>query len=178
MKMIVRINTSILGLTATVIVVAAIFTVALIMTLTIGVRAQDDSDDDAIIIAAPSTAGVDPNTCVPGNECPPECPEGFVPATPPLNPQLGCVPDTITADHGLQPGEDAKVIQGGSVDDETTGGENEDIGSTLSASPANEVSSENGDESDGEDDKGEGTDDGSPLRFGDGERGKRPPPSN
>ncbi|MGH9977585.1 MAG: hypothetical protein ACRD8Z_17385, partial [Nitrososphaeraceae archaeon] len=32
------------------------------------------------------------------------CPEGFVPATPPLNPQLGCLPDTITSDPGVEPG--------------------------------------------------------------------------
>lgn len=122
-----------------------------------------------------ATPGVDPNTCVPSNECPPECPEGFVPATPPLNPQLGCVPDTITADQGVQPGEDERVTQGESADDETTGGENEDIGSTLSALPVNEDSSESGDE---ENDEGEGSDandDGPPLRFGDGEHGKRPP---
>ena len=46
--------------------------------------------------------GVDPNECIPGNECPPECPEGFIPATPPLNPQLGCVPERITSNTGLQ----------------------------------------------------------------------------
>ncbi len=42
--------------------------------------------------------GVDPNECVPGNECPPECPEGFIPAAPPLNPQLGCIPNTVTSE--------------------------------------------------------------------------------
>lgn len=177
-KMIVRNNTSTLGLTAPVIVAAAIIIVASIMNLMTGVKAQDDSDDDAIIIAAPASPGVDPNTCVPGNECPPECPEGFVPATPPLNPQLRCVPDTITVNQGVQPGEDERVLQGESADDGTTGGESEDSGSTLFALPANEDASESGDE---ENDEGEGSDandDDPPLRFGDGEHGKRPPPSN
>lgn len=173
-------NTSILGFTATAIVVVAIITAASIMTLITGVNAQDDSDDDADIIATPATPGVDPNTCVPGNECPPECPEGFVPATPPLNPQLGCLPDTITANQGVQPGADKNLVNDESATDQNTDGENEDIGSTLSALPANEGSPEGGDESD--DDEGEGSDandDGGPdLRFGDGEHGKRPPPSN
>jgi hypothetical protein len=176
--MIVRNNTSTLGLTAHVIVAAAIIIVASIRTLITGVKAQADSDDDAIIIAAPASPGVDPNTCVPGNECPPECPEGFVPATPPLNPQLGCVPDTITANQGVQPGKDERVILDKSADDETTGGENEDISSRLSALPANEDSLESGDE---ENDEGEGSDanhDGPFVRFGDGEHGKRPPPSD
>ncbi|CAN5764680.1 hypothetical protein BH23THE1_BH23THE1_31320 [soil metagenome] len=46
--------------------------------------------------------GVDPNECIPGNGCPPECPEGFIPATAPLNPQLGCVPERITSNTGVQ----------------------------------------------------------------------------
>ncbi len=42
--------------------------------------------------------GVDPNECIPGNECPPECPEGTTQASPPLNPQLGCLPNTVTSE--------------------------------------------------------------------------------
>lgn len=41
--------------------------------------------------------GVDPNECIPGNECPPKCPEGTTQASPPLNPQLGCIPNTETS---------------------------------------------------------------------------------
>lgn len=183
-KMIVRNNTSILGLTSTLIVVGAIITIASIMTIVTGVNAQDDSDDDAIIIAAPATRG-DPNTCLPGNECPPECPEGFVHSNPPFTEDMfldqggwvpverGCVPETGEEGVGLQL--DAVTGEG------SAGGENEDIGSTLSALPINEGLSESGDESDEDDDESEGNGangDGSPLRFGDGERGKRPPPSN
>jgi hypothetical protein len=42
--------------------------------------------------------GVDPNECIPGNECPPECPEGTTQASPPLNPQLRCLPNTVTSE--------------------------------------------------------------------------------
>jgi len=78
--------------------------------------------------------GVDPNDCIPGNECPPECPEGFIPATPPLNPQLECVPERITSNTGVQSDR--------SVPHETMGGENDDIGSTLSALHADQEYSE------------------------------------
>ena len=189
-KMIVRNNTSIFGLTATAIVVGAIITIASIMTLISGVNAQDDSDDDAIIIAAPATPAADPNTCVQGIDCPPECPEGFVPSSPTFTKNMfleqgggvpierGCVPEMVASEFGVRSGEDESVIQGESA----AGGENEDIGSTLSALPSNEDSSDSRDDSDEDDvEEGEGNDannDGSPLRFGDGERGKRPPPSN
>ncbi|MGH9964742.1 MAG: hypothetical protein ACRD5E_07945 [Nitrososphaeraceae archaeon] len=81
-----------------------------------------------------SNAPYDPNKCIPGNECPPRCQEGWIPATPPLNPQLGCLPDSITSNPGVQPGEDDDgVLQS---DDETTRGENEDLSSMLSATPS------------------------------------------
>jgi hypothetical protein len=44
--------------------------------------------------------GVQPGPGIP----PGECPEGFTRATPPLNPQLGCLPNTITSDPGVEPG--------------------------------------------------------------------------
>jgi hypothetical protein len=93
-----------------------------------------------------SNAPYDPNKCIPGNECPPRCPEGWTPATPPLNPQLGCLPDSITSNPGVQPGEDDGVLQS---DDETTRGENEDLSSMLSATPSTvQDSSEQEDEED------------------------------
>jgi hypothetical protein len=96
-----------------------------------------------------SNAPYDPNTCIPGNECPPRCPEGWTPATPPLNPQLGCLPDSITSDPGVQPEEDDGVLQS---DDETTRGENEDLSSMLSATPSTvQDSSEQEDEEDEDD---------------------------
>jgi hypothetical protein len=79
---------------------------------------------------------------------PGECPEGFTPATPPLNPQLGCVPESATADPGVQPGEDEGIVQDESSGDETSDGENEDIGSTISGVPTDQ-------ESVGEDEEGE-----------------------
>jgi len=60
------------------------------------------------------------------------CPEGFVPATPPLNPQLECLPWSETADPGVQPGEDEREVQDESTDDETRDGDE----TTLSAVPA------------------------------------------
>jgi len=94
-----------------------------------------------------SNVPYDPNHCIPGNECPPRCPEGWTPATPPLNPQLGCLPDSITSNPGVQPGEDDDgVLQS---DDETTRGENEDLSSMLSATPSTaQDSSEQEDEED------------------------------
>lgn len=59
---------------------------------------HDDDDDDSVSRDRdPSNAppGVDPNECIPGNECPPECPEGWKLTTHPVNPQLGCLPDNI-----------------------------------------------------------------------------------
>jgi hypothetical protein len=59
---------------------------------------DDDDDEDRISRDRDSSnapPGVDPNKCIPGNECPPECLEGWNRATPPINPQLGCLPDNI-----------------------------------------------------------------------------------
>jgi hypothetical protein len=39
----------------------------------------------------------DPNECIPGNECPPECPEGWEAVNWPINAQIGCLPDTIVS---------------------------------------------------------------------------------
>jgi hypothetical protein len=82
---------------------------------------------------SPSSAppGVDPNKCIPGNECPPVCPDGFIRASPPLNPQLGCLPGSETTEH------------------EKTDEENRDSGSTLSAVP------EDGEPVDGSEEEGE-----------------------
>jgi hypothetical protein len=120
----------------------------------------------------PSSAppGVDPNKCIPGNECPPVCPEGFIRATPPLNPQLGCLPESITADPGDKPG--SEIPPGGcpegfiratpplnpqlgclpgseTTEHEKTDEENRDSGSTLSAVP------EDGEPVDGSEEEGE-----------------------
>ena len=63
---------------------------------TIASEPNSDSPDDRGQSNAPP--GVDPNECIPGNECPPECPEGTTQASPPLNPQLGCIPNTVTSE--------------------------------------------------------------------------------
>ncbi len=63
---------------------------------TIASEPNSDSTDDRGQSNAPP--GVDPNECIPGNECPPECPEGTTQASPPLNPQLGCLPNTVTSE--------------------------------------------------------------------------------
>lgn len=39
----------------------------------------------------------DPNECIPGNECPPECPEGWEAVDWPVNAQIGCLPNTIVS---------------------------------------------------------------------------------
>lgn len=63
------------------------------------VRNGDDDDDEESISgdrdSSNAPPGVDPNECIPGNECPPECPDGWEQATSPVNPQLGCLPDNI-----------------------------------------------------------------------------------
>ncbi|MGH9950458.1 MAG: hypothetical protein ACRD5J_02440 [Nitrososphaeraceae archaeon] len=98
----------------------------------------------------PDTITSDPGG-QPGPGIPPgACPEGSSPATPPLNPQLGCLPDSITADPGVQPGGDEREVQGESADDETTDGAKGDVGSTLSAVPADRVPSDGEDEGGGE----------------------------
>jgi hypothetical protein len=108
--------------------------------------AGNNKDDDS---GSSSSVPYDPNHCIPGNECPPRCPEGWTPATPPLNPQLGCLPDSITSNPGVQPGEDDEVLQS---DDETSRGENEDLSSMLSATPSTvQDSSEQEDEEDEDD---------------------------
>jgi hypothetical protein len=108
--------------------------------------AGNDKGDDS---GSSSNVPYDPNHCIPGNECPPECPEGWTPATSPLNPQLGCLPGSITSDSEVQPGEDEKVSQS---DKDTTHGENEDISSMLSGMPPTDQDSsehqEVGDEED------------------------------
>jgi hypothetical protein len=62
--------------------------------------------------------GVDPNECVPGNECPPECPEGFIPAAPPLNPQLGCIPNNETSEPNSKGNFIIQVTVGDDLDDD------------------------------------------------------------
>ena len=106
--------------------------------------AGNDKDDDS---GSSSSVPYDPNHCIPGNECPPRCPEGWTPATTPLNPQLECLPDSITSNPGVQPGEDDDgVLQS---DDDTTRGENEDLSPKLSATPSTvQDSSEQEDEED------------------------------
>jgi hypothetical protein len=84
------------------------------------------------------------------------CPEGWIPATPPLNPQLGCLPGSIAADLGSQPDEDEReeAIQS---DDESINVGDEDRSSTLSAGSADrESSKDEGEEDEGgkEDDNG------------------------
>ena len=46
---------------------------------------DEDEDEDSVSSDRDSSnapPGVDPNKCIPGNECPPECPEGWKRATP------------------------------------------------------------------------------------------------
>ena len=59
---------------------------------------DDDDNKDSISRDGDSSnapPGVDPNECIPGNECPSECHEAWERATPPVNPQLRCLPDNI-----------------------------------------------------------------------------------
>src|SRR5918994_3252616 len=56
-------------------------------SVVVGNGDDDDDDEDRISRDRDSSnapPGVDPNKCIPGNECPPECPEGWKRATPPV----------------------------------------------------------------------------------------------
>lgn len=90
------------------------------------------------------------------------CQEGWIPATPPLNPQLGCLPGSITADLGPQPDEDEREAT--QSDDESISGEDEDRNSMLPAGSADGESSKYEDE----DNEGEEEEDGGDNEDGTG----------